>query len=187
MHKFSLVIYLDENLTSEIKNLQQKFTEITGSRACMDTWEPHLTIGSGVVVKDDKLNNLYEQLQAAIEGIKPFNNHIGEYKWIDNWATAPEGYSKNAVFFGVNVSEQLRNLAEKVKIVTDSQDRWYTQPSPYMPHVTLAYNDLTKEGLEKAKEFMKRKLFVRTTVVDHIALAKEYDNGIWKEFKRFIF
>lgn len=48
--KLSIVSYLDTASSTEVRKLQQKLSEITGSHASLTSWEPHVTVGDAVEV-----------------------------------------------------------------------------------------------------------------------------------------
>ena len=63
MIKSSIVAYLDQSLTKKVRAVQEELFTLTGSRACIDLWEPHITVGSGVMIPDEKESDFLKSLE----------------------------------------------------------------------------------------------------------------------------
>jgi hypothetical protein len=46
--KLSIVSFFDAQSTKTIRDLQHTISELTGSHAALQTWQPHVTIGDGI-------------------------------------------------------------------------------------------------------------------------------------------
>lgn len=186
MHKFSLIIYLDTKLTAKIRVIQQELYKLTGSRACLDIWEPHLTIGSGIKVRNQYLAQLRKDFKSTLAQFQPFRITVRNYNFMDNWPGGKlPGHIKYVVYLDVIVSRELLHLAKAVdKVTRKYQIFWYRQPWPYKPHITVAYKDLSKEGFDMAKRLLRKAKFNGTTKIDHIALAEKNKQGIWKKYTK---
>jgi len=93
----------------------------------------------------------------------------------------------HVIYLDVLKNKRLGRLAEKVKKITDKYQICYQQPWPYKPHITIAFSDLTKDGFQEAKRYLKDKKFFAKTKIDHVAISKEDKEGKFKECKRFSF
>lgn len=201
--KYPIVIYLDKNLTKDVRSLQQRLSKLTGARACLDLWEPHLTIGSAVIEDDVAL--LAKDIENAVKGIKPFNVKIENFAYMDIWTgikMAPSyilhsirslefkdtlnrvTMSPYVVYINVIKNNNLEELAKAIKTVTDKRKLAYRQPWPYTPHITIAFRDLTKEGFVQAKKLLAKEKFSREVLIDHVAIVKENANGTCTELQR---
>lgn len=189
MHKFSLVIYFDKKLTNKIISLQRELYRLTGSHACLDIWQPHLTIGSGIIVQDENIKQVKKILKSITSKVSPFEVVVKDFSFMNNWPGGKlPGHTKYLVGLDVKVNKNLSWLAQVVKLeLTDKCKVWYEQPWPYLPHLTIAYKDLNLEGFKKANEIYKKKNFSGKTLINHIALVQKNKNGIWKKYVIFKF
>lgn len=188
MTKYSLVIYLDKELLKKIKVIQERLFGLTGSMACLNLWEPHITIGAGVEIEDKDFNPLYEDISKTIKSLKPFEIKIKDYGFMDDWMGGKlKGFTKYVIYINVIKNDKLQNLFNTVKEVTDKRNLFYGPISSYNPHLTIASKDLNEEGFNKAKSVLEKEKFEDKILVDHIALAKEYNDGKWKEYKQIKF
>ncbi len=184
---FPIIIYLDSNLTKKVRTVQNKLLEMTDSHACIDIWEPHITVGSGMRIDNKDLNFVYKDIKSVVKNFKPFKIKIKNYNFMDNW---PGGktldYTHYVIYLDVIVNKTLQKLAEELMgNVTAKRERYYNQPWPYNPHLTVAFKDLNKEGFLKAKKILEKEKFEGETIVDHVAIATERESGKWVEYKRF--
>lgn len=187
MHRFPTISYLDEQTTKAVRALQKELFTLTGSRACLDLWAPHLTVGDGFAVEDEKLEEFYDDLRKAVSDLKPFKLHLKGFSYLNNWigARLPE-ITPNVAYVDIVPNQQLLGMAERLRErLSGKWPKFYQQMWPYTPHVTIAYKDLQDDGLEITKKFLKEKDFDRVTIIDHVALAKEGGDKICNEFKRF--
>ena len=70
-------------------------------------------------------------------------------------------------------NSELLELVERIKeSITSKTELWYRMPQPYMPHVTVAFRDLSEDGYLKGSEFLKDKNIQEIITVDHIALVE---------------
>lgn len=190
MLKSSIISYLDEDITKKIQDIQQRLFELTGSRACLDLWEPHLTVGDGVTIKDEDLEDFYSEIQNTIADIKPFSIEIKDYDFMDNWPGGSlEDHTPYVIYLNVVVNNELLSLVNSLIKVTERKDAYYQQlqGGRYIPHITVAYKDLTREGFEKAKKLLSEEGFSSKAIIDHVSLSREDENGRFNEFKRFKF
>lgn len=107
---------------------------------------------------------------------------------MDDWIGGKlKGFTKYVIYIDVIKNDKLQNLFNAVKEVTDKRNLFYGPISPYNPHLTVAFKDLDEEGFNKAKSVFEEEKFEDKILVDHIALAKEYNDGKWKEYKQIKF
>lgn len=71
--QYSIVSYLEGVEYERVRTLQRALFERTGSRACLDDWEPHLTVGSGVWVSDEERAEVEDALTRIAADTKPFS------------------------------------------------------------------------------------------------------------------
>ena len=129
-----MVIYLDDELTQKIRAIQKKLFDLTGSKTCLDLWEPHITIGAGVEINNKDTNSFCEDIERAIKDFKPFKVELKNYGFMDDWMGGKlEGFTKYVVYINVIKNKELQNLFEAIKRVTDKRDLFYCPISLYKP------------------------------------------------------
>jgi 2'-5' RNA ligase len=176
--KFSIVTFADQSLTDKIQEIQENLFSLCGTKSARDAWEPHITIGSGPIIrKESEIDQLVAEINQIIKQIGAFKVKL------KGFSSTKSEVNGNVLFIKVEVNEQLGLLANKVKGVTDAFKRWYEQKWPYSPHVTLAFRDLTDEGLEKCLDYLSNETFENEILIDHISLVEKVDDKE-KEFKR---
>jgi 2'-5' RNA ligase len=185
---YSLVCYLEGEVLEKVQNIQQELFELTGSRKCVDAWLPHITLGSGITVPEDKQKETEQlfgevalKLQTEEVALKGFNG-------IDNWAPAEaSGLTTYVLWIDVEKTKELQSIFEILKTtITDDFETFYPRMESYRPHVTVAYGDLSEGGYEKGKEYITKKDFKDSMNVSHIAWVENFPDKDG-EVKRFYF
>ncbi|NTW46270.1 MAG: 2'-5' RNA ligase family protein [Candidatus Moranbacteria bacterium] len=158
-----------------MRALQERIAVETGARASLDIWAPHITIGSGISVPDEDVSHAKELLDRAVENIEPFPIVVSGFGFMDDWVGGRQpGVTPYVVYLGIEIPDSLRLLVESVRTgLTERFDRWYEQPSPYTPHITLAYRDLAEEGYLRIKEEFEHEAFSASPIIDHVSLVDE--------------
>lgn len=188
MKKYSVVCFLDNSLSLKIKNIQQKLFEITGSRACFDSWEPHITLASGPELDSSNLKKLEHEiinfcsfqntLEVSISDVGGKTNRVGG---------KGENTTPYALWFNILLNNSILELFTRIEGMIKQYPVWYAISNPYNPHITLAFRDLTKDGYEQGLNWLDTiKLDDEKIVIDHIALVEQIGETI-KEYKRFYF
>ena len=187
---FPIICYFDDEATAQIRTLQEEISIMTGSVGSLEVWLPHLTVGSAVLVEENKLESFYKTMEEFVSKFKPVEITLKNFSFLDDWIGASQSsvFTPYVIYLEVENYEGLREVAITLKEITDGMERSYNQPWPYLPHVTVAYKDLDKEGFEKAKELLSVRGFEKKVILDHIAIA--VDDPITRkctEYKRFYF
>jgi 2'-5' RNA ligase len=186
MYKFSIISYFDEKTTKEIRDIQEALSEITGSFGSLTAWTPHITVGSGIVVEENQLEEFYKKIEIFLGGFNSTELKTKEFSFMDNWSGSKLGFSPYVVYIKPFSYGTLPGIASFFEEELKPQYlTWYDQPWPYKPHITVAYKDLTEEGYNKAQNYLKDKIFEREITIDNVCLAVGDEKGVWKEFKRF--
>lgn len=185
MYNFAFISHFDVSVTNKIRELQRELSILTASKASLEKNEPHLTVGDEIFVKETDLENLYGNLQKIARDFSPVSIKVEGFDSMDDWKGGSLPYTPYVVYLKVLEYSNLEKIVSEIKKVTDNYNKKYYQPYPYKPHITLAYKDLTKEGFDKAKEYLLDKNFSELAVIDHFSLAVKGNEGKWVEFKRF--
>lgn len=173
MNRYPLVAYVDEALTAKVRTIQQQLSDLTGSHACLDVWDPHISVGSEVWLKDDELDDYASELKAATANTPPFLVTIANFGFIDNWSGGKlPGNTPYGVFLDVVVTPELQHLVELIRPVCAARRQYFEMPWPYHPHITIAFKDLTQEGYEKAKQLFEKQPFSVRTAIDSFSIVR---------------
>lgn len=186
MKKYSVVCYLEGKDLARVRQIQHELTDLTGSRKCIDAWMPHLTLGSGIIVPDgeqERTDGLFQKI-ADKEG--PFEIQLEGFGGTETWGGAREGITTSYVLWIDPIkTAQMQHLFEVIRDeITNDYDTFYPRMVEYIPHVTVAYGDLTKEGYDKGHQYLSDIGFTGSMRIDHIALVENFDDKD-VEYKRF--
>lgn len=187
MKKYSIVCYLTGDVLERVRAIQEELLELTGSRKCIDSWMPHITLGSGIVVPEneqDKVDVLFDEIAQKAQS---FDIKLEGFGGTETWGGARPGITTPYVLWIEPIkTEELQGLFEMIKKeITDSYDTFYPRMIEYVPHVTVAYGDLTADGYVQGKEYLAEKGFEGVMKIDHIALVEHFDDKDI-EYKRFV-
>ena len=187
MPQYSVVSYLDPTSRAQIHNIQEKLFTVTGSRACLDHWLPHITVGNGLVLENDNLELIEHELSLLSASQQLFQVRLQSFGGTDNWVPGKgDNASQYVLWVTVTVTNELQSLVDSIREITQSQEIWYAMPVPYTPHVTVAFRDLDKEGYDNGLAFLKDTGIDIQCSVTHVALVEKLDDED-KQYKRFTF
>lgn len=191
MKKYSLVTYLTGEEFTKVRQLQLKLSEVTSSTKSISDWQPHITIGDGPELADGQIPEIEEKLKAFAQRQNPITAQICGFGGIDNWKGAVEGkISSYVIWLNVEVNLELKNCWEEFRqSVTSQYPTWLPRTENYVPHITLAFADLTREGYEKGMKYLESEGIESPFRISHIALVECFGVGNMtsKEYKRFEF
>ncbi len=188
MKKYSIVCYLEGESKQKIRDIQNDLLAMTGSRACLDSWEPHLTVGDGVEVSESELENLESILGLFVKDQEGFDVDLKGFGGKTNRVGGKDEITTPYVLWvDVVVGEKLQSFVDLLQgEITSYFNLWYKMPEPYTPHVTVAFRDLNQEGYEKGEKYLQEGNFEDTIKIYHIALVEKLsDKDV--EYKRFYF
>jgi len=185
--KLSIVSYLDEDTTKTVRAIQEELSTITGSKAAVRAWQPHITVGDGPEVDDTQLQQLRKQLASMASNQLPFQlNTIGFGTFSERPIGRSETSTPYVIYLDVALSAPLTHLVESLYKLTDQYDKWYKMVKPYTPHITLAFRDLDEAGFKKGLAYIQNKSGEFSSRIDHLALV-EHRADKDEEFERFTF
>lgn len=187
---YSLIVNLNGEQYKSIRSLQKEISILTGAKRSIEDWLPHITIGDGPYLSEEEVVVYEKELAEFCKAQKKVVTRLRGFTGIDNWKGAQLGLSPYVIWIDVEVSDDLKNLFEKLKDnITSKYGTWLPRTSSYTPHVTLAFADLTKEGFEKTLELLKTKNIDEDFLIDNITIVECYgdDRMTSVEYKRFYF
>ena len=191
LKKFSLVTYLTGEDFKLVRDIQKEISITTGSQKCLVDWLPHITIGDGPMISESELPALEAKLQEFVKDRQAITVSIKGFGGIDNWKGSVEGkVSPYVIWLDVAVGGDLTALFNDFReSVTSQYEMWLPRTTNYVPHITLAFCDLGKEGYKKGMKYLSGRSFEGEFIVNHIALVECYGEGNMTsaEYKRFYF
>lgn len=185
--RLSVVCYLDDESTSIVRSMQNTLGNLTGARASLDLWLPHITVGDGVEVNESELSILKDRFEFLAVNTKPFNLDLYEILKIDfrkggeGEATTPYG-----LYLDVKQNEELLKFVSSIAAVSEPLKKWYLMPSPYHPHCALAFKDLSEEGYKLGSKYLDKQNIKLRTKISSVSIVEMLPNAT-REFARFNF
>lgn len=174
--QLSIVSYLDAESTERVRILQRQLAKVTGSRASLSSWSPHITVGDGVVVDEVQFESLLTDMAEIASKNHVFDVVASDFGSLDS---RPIGVGEKStpyvIYVDVAVSQDLTELVSMIREVTSNYSKWYQMPDPYLPHITLAFRDLDKEGYERGLDYLMAKTMTITSKINHIALVQKLE------------
>ena len=184
--RYSIVCYLENEHHDRVRVIQKELLKLTGSRKCLDSWSPHLTIGSGILVISEKQAEIDKSFGKLTNEQKEFEVLLADFGGTENFKGA-DGLTPYVLWINVVVNKELQTLFDNIaETITCKYDTFWPRIIQYVPHVTVAYGDLNAEGYEKGKMYLSELKFTDTIKISHVALVENSpDKDI--EYKRFYF
>lgn len=189
----SLISNLSGDSYKKVRSLQKELSRVTGSISCLADWQPHITIGDGLVVDQQTMTGLTTELQAFAESHQPVKARIHGYAGIDNWKGAVEGkVTPYVIWLSVEMNDELMALWSSLRDkITARYEAWLPRTVEYNPHVTIAFSDLTKEGFEKGMAYLGENAHRIADIwfdINSITIAECYGEGYMQsvEHSRFL-
>lgn len=142
--------------------------------ASLNSWEPHITLGDGIILYEEQLSPFDRSIEKAVSSYKPFMLSLSDFGFLDNWnGGSNHKATPYVIYINVVLTETLAQLVNAIATATESNEKWYCMPRPYLPHVTLAFRDLTKKGYEIGKNYLEGQKVLTTAEIDHVALVEK--------------
>jgi len=178
MKRFIIISTLPEPLFSRIQEEQKELNAITGAKEAM-LYPPHITLRTGALVPEDKIESYVVSFRNHIKNIKPCT--------LSSKSIVYEEYlsdGKTHYFIGYSLTLS-SGLYDCHNTLWDFPKYAKSKRSDFNPHVSLAYKDLSTSNFEKAKlEWNSSDLEPLEWFMDTISLYHIEDNR-WQEYARF--
>lgn len=172
--QLSVVSYLDEAATKQVRELQKKLSHITDSNASLTSWQPHITVGDGLEISSKEFEILTSDLETFCKAMPPITISSHEFNARDSRPIGLGEVSTPYVLeLQVEVSEALENMVTGVGKLTNKYQKWYRMPVPYHPHITIAFRDLDEKGYWLGIDYLRNKSIGLTSFIDHVALVEK--------------
>ncbi len=188
---FSIVTYLAGEDFKLLREMQKEISAITGSQKCLIDWLPHITIGDGIVVQDDRLAEISQKFKEFAQNEKCVTAKIKDFGGTDSRKGAVEGkITPYVIWLDVEVKPELLKLFLKLRNdIILSEETWLPRTTNYVPHVTIVFADLSKDGYEKGLKYLQAKSLEMEFAITHVSLVECYGVGnmVSAEYKKFYF
>lgn len=188
---FSVITYLTGEEYKKVRELQKALSDITGSRKCIEDWLPHATVGDGIRVSEEELPAVEEEFEKFASIQKNVTTSIAGFGGVENWKGAVAGkVTSYVIWLNVDVSPELLGLFNNLRdAIISKHETWLPRTITYIPHITLAFADLTKEGYDKGMAYLSEHSFESSLTISHVALTESYGEGNMTsvEYRKFYF
>jgi 2'-5' RNA ligase len=169
--KLSIVSYLDPTSSAQVRAIQRELSRVTGSKASLESWEPHITIGDGIDIADQDLPAVQAAFQEMASRMAPFSLELGDIATITNRKGGiDEVTTPYVIYINVNMNHVLLDLVAKTAKITAETAKWY----------------LTKKDFAVGRAHLVHTAPAGTVTINHVALVKKLPS-LDRELVRFPF
>ncbi|MFW5871049.1 MAG: 2'-5' RNA ligase family protein [Verrucomicrobiota bacterium] len=175
-----IISVLPDDAAEAVKAIRKPCCRRAGSREAL-SYPPHITLRTGVLVPPEKMEQFIGEFEALVHDVNPFDLKTsgilagrlgGEY-----------GNSPIACY-EIAPSKALASLNARLN---SYQPYRKSNRTAFHPHLSIAYGDLTEEGLVAIKRFLKEHPILPEREIswtcDNVSLYVK-DGGQWVEFHR---
>jgi 2'-5' RNA ligase len=159
----------------DVKKLWTLFERKYNSRAIQAYLHPHFTFQ---IAKTQDIRQLKSDFVKPLSGIKPFEIEVEGFRH----------FRKDVIYLAVKKTRELTRIHKLISRSMESRCsdllELYT-PENWIPHVTLAMEDLTENNFERAwKEFKGSNIRFKQRI-HNICMVKFYPDGKIRIAKRY--
>ncbi len=173
----SVIALFPKEVDEKIQNLRLEISRLFGAQDALN-WPPHTTIRPGFLVPKTELDTFLKDLKKHTKKVSPFTIKLSGFKFFDNAPLSNTIKSVYVVTIDVEKNEEITKTNEELKKFEPFS---LPQTREFSPHVTLAYNDVTKKQFEEIKEFLKNRIFQESCVINTIGLFENKGLGTRRE------
>ncbi len=155
---------------------KQYFKDHYQSKASLNS-PPHITLHMPFRWREDKEEELVQQLNQFASNIQPFSITL------DNFSSFPP----RVIFINVIKSPELEQLYLDLKRFCKRELNLFNadyKEQPFHPHLTLAFRDLKKPNYQRAWHEFEQKKYRADFLAKSITLLK-HDGKTWQVFQDF--
>jgi 2'-5' RNA ligase len=178
--RFIIVSVLPDHAAEAVREIREPCCRLTGSREAL-AYPPHITLRTGVLVPPAEREKFIGEFEALTRGVQPFalrTNGILVGRLGGEYGDAPIACYKIAP------NEYLVALNRRLNRYTPYRK---SNRTAFHPHVSLAYGDLTENGLREIGKFLEGNPALRdrevTWICDHVSLYVKKDEQ-WVNYHR---
>jgi len=169
----SFIAYFEKEVEEEIRLLQKELFELTGAKASLKEWRPHITIGKALNLDDTTSMQISNELKSFVKSQEKFQVELKDFGFMDDWKGSKlfscEPY---VLYIKVVLNSSLISFVDRLDSILKKYDFSY-DIFPYNPHLTLAFKDLDKVGFEKAKELLEKRIFSKIININGFSITTD--------------
>jgi 2'-5' RNA ligase len=185
--RFVIISVLPEPENSNIRKMSEELFLLSGSKTAL-LYPPHITIRTGAVVPIDTAETFIESFKHHVDKfkneniakipVKPANLKFTRYE--DN------GIKKNMVAYFIEKNLWMESLN---RTLSEYRDFIKNPNKEFVPHISLAYDDLDNDGMKKIKDHInnQKDKYLKDFKfhLNSVSLFYQKDNKYWREFCDF--
>jgi 2'-5' RNA ligase len=170
-----IVSVLENKLYKDVRKIWKLFEKTYGSVGVQIFSHPHITFQGG---KTDNPRQLKEDFQKTVSKIHPFEIEVSGIAHFD----------KKVIYLKVEKTNGLIELNKLINQFLKSHCTGlleYFTPENWIPHITLAIDDLTEENFEKAWNQLKHSKSKFKQKLHNICIVKWHPSGKIKIARKY--
>ena len=154
--RFVIISVLPEPVCSEIRALSEELCNMSGSKTAL-SYPPHITIRTGALVPFQKVDGYIEGFKSHVYGFvsKKIEKDLLKTDRLVFTEYHDKGERKNMIAYFMRKSPWLKVLN---KTLDQYRDFKKTPKKEFIPHISLAYDDLDDKKLSELKRYIGSKM-----------------------------
>lgn len=175
-----IISALPDNAAQAVRAIQERCCGVAGSREAL-AYPPHITLRTGVLVPPEEMDKFIGGFTDLVRDVAAFElrtSGILTGRLGGEYGQAP------IVCYQIASSEALASLNAQLN---SYQPYRKSNRMAFHPHLSIAYGDLTEEGLIAIKRFLQEHPVLRQReikwICDNVSLYVK-EGGQWVEFHR---
>jgi 2'-5' RNA ligase len=176
---YAILSGLDKDSAKVVRGLWEKLREACGLEAIFDFPVPHFTWFVAEDLDVSRTRPILDQISQSLDPIKVRTFGLGVFS-----GDFPVLYL--SVVKTMVLMDYHREIWDQTQPYSDSTKLYYA-PSMWVPHVTLALKDLTRENLGCAVQTVSFDPLELVITVDHLMMVEHRQDGSAMENERFDF
>ena len=175
MDTIGVVSILEDKPYKTVKELWRLFEKEFDSVGVLTFNHPHITFQAG---KTESIRQLKKDFQKFVSNIKPFDIEVNRTRH----------FNKKVIYLRVGKTTELIRINKLInqflKTHCQSLFKYFTPPN-WIPHVTLAMDDLTEENFERAWSQLKHSKIKFKQKLHNICIVKWHPDGKIRIAKKY--
>lgn len=174
--RFFIALLPPEGLREEILAIKYHIRDNYQSSHSLNA-PPHITLLSPFLSEEANTERIELLLNSLAKEYAPFNVKMEGYG----------AFEPRVLYINVNKDKALNNLQQKIEqLARDNEEEfnYRYQQRPYLPHLTLAFRDLSEDAFHEVWNEFKNKKYEAEFVADSFALLK-HNGRAWDIQREF--
>jgi 2'-5' RNA ligase len=175
MDQIWIVSVLEDKPYRDAKNLWKLFETKYNSVGVQLLSHPHVTFQGGKTSDSGQLN---KDLQEMISKIKPFEIHVN----------GPRHFDKKVIYLEIEKTHELVQVNKLINRFLKAHCHDLLEdyrPGNWIPHITLAMDDLSKRNFQKAWAELKDTRIEFRQKLHNVCIVQQYPGGKIRIRKRY--